>query len=320
MIASCRRRLAHRAVASVLTIAAAGELLLYPAHSAAAVEPETASAAALAEPIETVERGSSSRTARLAAADALPMSKMPPEHRAQAQEVIRTAALFRRLPTLRFEVEPAVYRFFTDRPEAAVSVWQALGISKFRLRALGADRFAGDAGDGTKGTISVLYRSEHQHLVLCEGDYTTPLLPKPIMARSLIHLETRFERAVDGRVVALHRADVFAAFPSQSVETVAKVVSPVSHVVMDRNFREVSLFVHMMSSAMRRQPAWVEQLAFQLEGVEDDCREGFLQLSARVYAAERQRGGSGESGWGLSRKAGGATSSVPLAPRTADRP
>jgi hypothetical protein len=140
-----------------------------------------------------------------------------------------------------------------------------------------------DTNDGTTGTINVLYRSAESCLILCSGMFKSPYLQNPIAAKSVMHLQTRFTTDENGRTYAVHHADMFVAFPSQRVETVAKLISPLSNVIIDRNFQEISLFIHVMWLAMGRQPGWVEQIATKLDGVDDQRREELVRLTARIY-------------------------------------
>jgi hypothetical protein len=238
---------------------------------------------------QTVERGTSSKLVRAAAVEALPLNKMTPENRRRAEELVRSAGVFRRLPTVAFQVEPDVYAYFVNYPDVAVSIWRALDISKFHMWQTGRDAYEADAGDGSVGIIDVLYRGADQNVIYCEGMYKSPFLAKPIKAHALLHLQTTFSRQADGTPAVSHRADMFVSFPSQPVQTVAKILSPVTFVIVDRNFREISLFVHMMSVSMARQPGWVEQLAGKLEGTLEVRKTQLVELTAKVYVAARKR-------------------------------
>lgn len=250
---------------------------------------EQSSADAVRDLIKLVERGNSSRTTRKQAIEALPLDQMTADNRNRAQAMVDTCSVFRRLPTVQFEVVPGVYRYFAAHPHVAVSIWRALEVSKFEMRQTGQDTFEADAGDGTQGDVQALYRGRNEIVVLCSGQFKSPLLPKPIASQAMIHLQAKQTRGEDGRPLVTHRADIFLAFPSQTVETAAKVFSPVSNMIVDHNFREVSLFVHMMSQVMVHQPGWVEQLARRLEGVPESHKTELMQLSAQVYVAERKR-------------------------------
>ena len=73
-------------------------------------------------------------------------------------------------------------------------------------------------------------------------------------------------------------------FPSQTFDTVARIMSPLSNAIIDQNFREVSLFLHMMSTAMERQPGWVENVSSRLEGVWPERRTQLMEVTVDVFA------------------------------------
>ncbi|MBC8113244.1 MAG: hypothetical protein H7062_02610 [Candidatus Saccharimonas sp.] len=108
------------------------------------------------------------------------------------------------------------------------------------------------------------------------------------MARSLMRLQTTFAKEPDGRIIGTHSGDVFVEFPSQAVETVAKVISPVSHTIADRNFKQMTLFAHLMSQAMARHPGWIEIIGNKLDVSAERKRE-FMEMSARSHALSRKR-------------------------------
>jgi hypothetical protein len=134
-----------------------------------------------------------------------------------------------------------------------------------------------------------LHTGAEKNLVTCDGLYKSPLLVKPIEAKSLLFLQTNFTRDADGTVYVTHRADLFVTFPSQTVDVVSRIFSPLTVSMTDRTFTEVSLFLKMMSLAMTRRPDWVEQIAGQMEGVADVRREQVLELNAQVHSAARKR-------------------------------
>jgi hypothetical protein len=82
---------------------------------------------------------------------------------------------------------------------------------------------------------------------------------------------------------------MYVAFPSETVATAAQVVSPLGNLIIDRNLKEVCLFVGMMSAAMNHQPGWVEHITKQLEGVPKERQEELIQLTAKVFVAGRKK-------------------------------
>jgi len=241
------------------------------------------------ERIRTLRKGDSSRSARKRALAELPLDKLTAAKRQQARRVLRSASWFRRLPTLAFPVDGEAYQYFIDHPHVAVAIWHVMGISKFRMQPIGPDRYHADAGDGTVGTIEVLLQNRDATLIVCDGVYTNVLLFRPIKARALLYLTRSFFRDADGKPSVKHRASLFVSFPSYPVRTVAKILAPLSNLVIDRNFQEVSLFLHMMSLAMQQRPGWIEHLVNKRNGVLRKNREQLLEVTARVYVAYRKQ-------------------------------
>jgi hypothetical protein len=240
--------------------------------------------------VTVVSRGSSTKAAQKAALDALPLDKLVPENRQRVEKLLRAISVDRELPTLSFEVDPHVYSFFLSRPDVAVSIWRAMNISNCQLWQTGALTYEADAGDGSYGALEVIHRSVEHNLVLCQGVFKSPLLVKPVKADALIHLQTTFLRDLDGKTHARHRGHLFVSFPSLTVGAAAKLMSPVNNLIIDRNFEEISAFLHMMSIAMERNPQWVEQIAGQLDGVVEVRKNELAALTEQVNGASRQRG------------------------------
>jgi hypothetical protein len=240
--------------------------------------------AMMEERVKVVKRPSSAKAARKAAVAALPLDKISESHRERVLQIVNGNGLFRELPTYRFEVDPRVYSFFMNHPDVAVSIWRVMQISEFQMRQTRPDGFTTNDADGTSGVIDVAYHTPNEVLVLCNGVYRSPLLPKSIKANGVLHVQVGFERGANGKTYATHTARLFVLFPSQTIDTVARIMSPLSNAIIDQNFREVSLFLHMMSTAMERQPGWVENVSSRLEGVAPERRLQLMEVTVDVFA------------------------------------
>ena len=239
--------------------------------------------------VETVSPGSSVAAVRKKALSELPLDKVSADARPKVDEITKNVSLYRHMPTLKFLSEPEVYNFFLAHPDVAISIWRVMEISTFEMWQTGPTSFEADSHDGSTGTIEVLHSSAERQLVLCEGSFKSPLLLKPIKARALLHLQPTFQKAEDGQTMVTHSLDMFVSFPSQPVDITAKLISPVSHAIADRNFREVSLWVAMMNVGMVQQPGWIEQLAGKMEGVLEVRRGQLLKLALQTNIAARRR-------------------------------
>lgn len=235
--------------------------------------------------------GTSSTEAKRAAIAELPLDKLKPADRRRVKAVIDSVGMFRRLPTVVFSSDPEAYEYFVRHPDVVASIWRAMRISKLQMWQTGRFEYEGDAHDGTIGTLDVVHQSPNQNLVICKGEFKSPLIPKPIKATSVILLRTNYFKEPNGVIYVTHSADLFVSFPSQTVDSIAKILAPWSGRIADRTFGEISLFLRMMSMAMGKRPGWVEQIVGKLEGVPKLRREQLLKLTAQVYTAELKRQG-----------------------------
>jgi hypothetical protein len=269
--------------------AAPGDVTLLADPALQTTSPKIMPVRATLDRIEVLEPGSSDRKSLQSARSALPLNRLTATGRRRAESVLENLSMFRAMPSVRMEVDHDAYRYFVEHPDVAVSIWRVLEVSKCQLWQTGPDSYETDIGDGSTGVIDVLYRGDRDHLVIGEGEFKSPILPKPIRATGLLHLRTEYVTRPDGETHAICRGDLFVAFPSQTVETAAKVVSPVTNMVIDRNFEEMGLFAHMMTLAMRSQPGWIESVAGQLDGVLEKRRTELLQVAARAYVTNKKR-------------------------------
>lgn len=239
--------------------------------------------------VKLIAKGDSSTRTRTVALKALPLKPLDAKTRARADNVLTNICMFRRLPIVELESHPDVYRYFMQHPDVAVSIWRAMNISKFEMWQTGPNEFEADTKDGTIGIVDAVHRTKNSVLVVCEGEYRNSLLLKPVRARALLHLVAEFRADDSGKPTVRHHLDMFVSFDSHTVTTAAKIVSPLSNLIVDRNFREVSLFAQMMSIAMERQPGWVERIAKKLKGVVKGRDKQLLDVTARVYVAAQRR-------------------------------
>ncbi len=198
-------------------------------------------------------------------------------------------SLFRRMPTVQATLDPRVYQYFIDAPDVAVAIWRVLGISKLELKQTSPGVFEADTGDGSTGTVTLLKRTPTLCIVFCEGLFKSPVLARPIKARALVSLTASIEPQKDGTTQITHTADMFVSFPSLAVETIAKMVSPLSYKYADRNIEEITSFLRMMDVSMSRQPGWIEQIAELMDDVSRERSAQLLQITAAVYVDSQRR-------------------------------
>ncbi len=235
--------------------------------------------------VKTTVSGTSSRHVRRAAISSFPFQLMAPQARASAHQILDDLSLYRRLPTIELESDRRCYEYFTNHPDVAVSIWRAMEISRVQMKRESATLFDTDTQDGTLGTVRVLLNTSEHYVVTCHGEFKSPAIKKPVRAMAMMHLKPTFRK--NGTVE--HQLDLYVSFPSHAVEAIARLISPVSNRIADRNFEEISLFVEMMSLAMTRQPGWVEKIGQDLEGVRQEDVEELLALTAKLYVEKAKQ-------------------------------
>ena len=252
-------------------------------------KPKESEQSAVVDGVHETAKGNSTTATRRTAMQELPLDNLTAEQRQRVQNLIEHQSYYRRLPTLTLAVEPTVYQYFITNPDCAASMWRAMDISRLQLKRLSDTLYEGDTGDGTSGKIEVLSRDADSCFIYCQGFYKTPFLKKPIEARSIVLLKNKFFKETDGRIYVTHRADLFVEFPSQTVEAVAKVLSPVAMNLSDRTFAEMSVFLRLISSAMATRPDWVEHITGKMEGIAETRRHDLLVLTAEVFVAHNKQ-------------------------------
>lgn len=238
--------------------------------------------------LQLVQPGTSDSTIRQQAISELNVARLPTSAQSKARQVLQNISFYRRLPTLQFAVNSEAYQYFLTHPDVAVSTWRALEISKFELKQTAEQTYHADANDGSVGTVEVWRSTPDEVVIYCDGAFKSPLLVKPIVARSVMRLKMKFYRGANQEPMVEHTGDVFVEFPSQTIETVARLISPVSCLIADRNFKQLSLYVNLMSLAMEQQPAWVDVMLRRMDSPEHQKKE-LASLAGRVQSQAAQR-------------------------------
>lgn len=233
--------------------------------------------------VDVVERGSSSLLQIRKAKRAVPTDRLAASDRKLVDAVLGDTSIYRRLPEVRCETDPRVLEYFLDHPDVAVSVWRAMGVSDLQLTSAGTNVYRADAGDGSVGMLKLMLKDQQQRVIFCDGQFVNPVARKPIAAKCVIHFRNQYERSRSGRTYARHSATMFVSLPQSAIEAAARVISPVSNRIADKNFEEVSLFIRMMSVAMQSRLGWCEQVARKLEGLPRGTDQQFLQLASQVH-------------------------------------
>lgn len=233
--------------------------------------------------VDVLNGGSSSIFQVRKAKSEVPVNRLAAADQKVVKSVLSDTSIYRKLPEVRCETAPQVLEFFLDHPDIAVSVWRALGVSELQLTQTAGNKYHADAGDGSVGTVQVMLREDRQRVIYCDGRFVNPVARSPIQAKCVLHFRNRYEKTRQGLIYARHSATMFVSLPQSAIEAAARVISPVSNRIADKNFEEVSLFIRMMSVAMTSRLGWCEKVADRLDGVPSGSGNKFFQLAETLH-------------------------------------
>ncbi len=229
------------------------------------------------------DSGSSSRGMRLEALQSVPLDQLTPETRADAQRVLESASIFRRMPTTTIECDPDLYLFAVRYPEVLVDVWRLMGISTMTLTRKGPYTLACNDGAGTVSEIELIYGTPTVHVFLGRGRYTGSRLVKQLDGSCLMVLRTQYLRNAEGRPAASSTLDVFVDIENNPAEWVARIVAPIFGSAADHNFVESLRFVEKLSDTASRNGPGVMGMSKRLTGVHPEVRARFAQIAGLIY-------------------------------------
>ena len=235
------------------------------------------------ENFHILDEGTSSSSLRKQAIKEIPYRKLSSKNLKIIKDVIGDYSQYRRLPKVCFETHISSYDFFTTNPDIAVGTWRALNISKMKLWEEPGGKFACNGGEGTVGELIYLLNEKKIKIVYSHGSFKSPLVPVTFKAKCIFILHAEHKTKENGLNFVTHHADVFVSFPNMAIENAARLITPISNMIADRNFREVSLYLHTMSLAMSNQPSWVYGVANKLEGVGPGKVIEFKQTVSTVF-------------------------------------
>lgn len=238
--------------------------------------------------VRVLEKGSSTKESLALAIQALPMQKLTAQDQGTINYVIQNLSMFRRMPTVTCPMEPEVYDYFAQNPHVAVNIWRALDISEFEMWQVSKTDYQADSGDGTKGVVRMVYDSPTDKVVICHGEFKSPLLLRTVNAVAILHLQTVFFKDQTGENQVSHRLDMLVSFTSSTVEVAAKAFAPMSNKILDSNFEEITLFLFVMTHAMQERPDWVARVAAKLDVPPANSAQ-LLQVTREINAKARRR-------------------------------
>jgi hypothetical protein len=245
--------------------------------------------------------GSEASTSEVSQADArrsVPMAKIDPEFRPAVAAILAEPTIFRRMPTSVVDCRPELFTFLALNPEVMVEMWRHLGVSQVTLTRLDERTCKISDGAGTTGTIIVVEQTceegaQNRIVMLANGSFEGKPFQQPISAQCVLILTSGSKDETNGRRYVAARLDAFIKLDRTSLALVAKAVHPFVGQTADRNFADTMLFVSNLSYTAEKRPEAIEQVALDMQNLDQPRRQGLIKAAYQCAEAGRQ--------WELSR-------------------
>jgi hypothetical protein len=242
------------------------------------------------QPEATSSDATSSRAARDEAVRNMPWKLMSPANRQTANNIVRDASIYRRLPTRIIDCDPDLFTFLLQHPEVVIDVWRVMGISQVALNRGPDGIYRGTDGAGTTGTLRYLFcnwgqEAQNVAVVYADGAYSGPPFMTPLKAQSVMFVRSSGVRETNGRHYITVRIDSFVRVEQLGVEIIAKTVQPWISKTADQNLIETMTFVSNFSRTAEKNPQGMQRLATRLNTVDEPTRNELVALCFRT--AER---------------------------------
>ncbi|WP_428304605.1 hypothetical protein [Lacipirellula sp.] len=249
----------------------------------------TATASTAGEPTGA----STSETTQAEAMRAIPIAKIDPQFRPAVQSVLADPTIFRRMPTSVVDCRPELFTFLAQNPEVMVEMWRHLGVSHVELKRIDERTCKISDGAGTTGTIIVVEQTceegaQNRIVMLCNGSYTGKPFQQPLSAQCVIVLTSGSKEETNGRRFVAARMDAFIKLDRMGLELVAKAVHPFVGQTADRNFTDTMSFVSNLSYTAEKRPEAIEQVAIDMQNLDQPRRQGLIKVAYQCAEAGRE--------------------------------
>jgi len=232
--------------------------------------------------------GTSDRDIKRAAIEQIPWEKLSPQNRERVLEVVNRSAMFRRMPGRVIQCEPDFYQFLVENPNVVVGVWQVLGVTKMRLEPRGNDGYLMDDAAGTVAHLQYLLSSPNCHIVYAEGQYSGPLMFRPVQGRCVVVLNSSYLREKDGTAYVSADLDLFVQIDRAGLELLTKAMNPFFGAMAENNYRQTFAFLGSLYRTAAVRSTAMRRLADQLTNVSPTVRERFVNLIADAARRESE--------------------------------
>jgi hypothetical protein len=106
-----------------------------------------------------------------------PVEKVAPVWACRLQSIIDDYTTATKVGPIRASISESIYLYLLDRPPLAAALINRLDLGLYKAERLGPDLFWGNDGEGTEGTVELVYQDRTSRIYYLEGSHHSRLLP-----------------------------------------------------------------------------------------------------------------------------------------------
>jgi hypothetical protein len=197
---------------------------------------------------------------RARAAAQIPLDLLPPYAREGARHTLQKPTVFSRGPAETFACEPAVYYWFLDHPDRAVTAWRRLGAKCLTITDRGGGRFGWTDENGSDIVWETVYRTPELRIWYAEGKARpSPLLPL-VSVKAVVLLHHTEARDRNGGPVIRHQTDMFLRTDSMAANLASKMMGTSPTRMAEQNLGQLQMFFAGLAWYLHRHPERADAL------------------------------------------------------------
>lgn len=182
-----------------------------------------------------------------------PVERVEPVWTCKLQAIIQSYTTSSKVGPIRTALSESMYRHLLDHPPFTADMIRRLHLGLYRSEERGPGRFWGDDGEGTKGTVELVYEDPTSRIYFLEGIHESRLLPH-VTGKAVVFLRTGVLRDTNGNETTDSTLVAYTKLDNRWLSGLVSLLHPlVSKIVTSRLQKGVET-VDRVGAMMKRDP------------------------------------------------------------------
>ncbi|MGC4099157.1 MAG: hypothetical protein QM706_18755 [Nitrospira sp.] len=182
-----------------------------------------------------------------------PVQRVDSDWACKLQDIIQDHTTETKVGPVRAALSESMYRHLLDHPPFAADVIGRLHLGLYRSEARGPSRFWGDDGEGTKGTVELVYEDPTSRIYFLEGTHESRILPH-VTGKAVVFLRIGFMQGENGDDTTDSTLVAYTRLDNRVLSGLVSLLHPlVTRVVKSRLHKGVET-VDRLGRLMRQDP------------------------------------------------------------------